>query len=111
VRRRLGGLPSCADDGQMVEDEQAAGQDGFSRPHADGLASEVVASTRCIRGLENPRGRAPRLGRGRASQLRRRLAGPSETGSLSWFSRLDHPPLPRPVASGCLCSAPGADGG
>jgi hypothetical protein len=32
------------------------GLGGSSRPHADGLASEVVASTRYIRGLEEARG-------------------------------------------------------
>jgi Transposase, Mutator family len=36
--------------------ELAVGLGGSSRPHADGLASEVMASTRCIRGLEEARG-------------------------------------------------------
>jgi hypothetical protein len=36
--------------------ELAVGLGGSSRPHADGLASEVVASTRYIRGLEEARG-------------------------------------------------------
>jgi hypothetical protein len=36
--------------------ELAVGLGGSSRPHADGLASEVMASTRYIRGLEEARG-------------------------------------------------------
>ena len=36
--------------------ELAVGLGGSSRPHADGFASEVVASTRYIRGLEEARG-------------------------------------------------------
>ena len=58
----------------------------------------------------SPRGRAPRLGRGRTSQLRRRLAGPSETDSLSWFSRLDHPPSPRPAPPKRWSDSGAADG-
>ena len=36
--------------------ELAVGLGGSSRPHADGLASEVMTSTRYIRGLEEARG-------------------------------------------------------
>ena len=62
VRWRLVRLTSRADDGQVVEGEQAAGLGGSSRPHADGLASEVVASTRYIRGLGEPEGPGAALG-------------------------------------------------
>jgi hypothetical protein len=42
--------------------ELAVGLGGSSRPVADGLASEVAASTRYIRGLEKPEGPGAALG-------------------------------------------------
>ena len=85
---------------------------GSSRPHADGLASEVVASTRCIRGLEEPEGPAPRLGRGRASQLRRRLSAPrrpaTSRGSAGLTTSLPSVALDRDAAA--AMAAPPAGG-
>src|SRR6266511_3271385 len=111
VRWRLVRLTSRADDGQVVEGEQAAGLGGSSRPHADGLASEVVPRLATSAVWKKPEGPGAALGT-RSSLTATSASGrPSETGSLSWFSRLDHPLSPRPAVSGCLRSGAGADGG
>src|SRR6266511_1090874 len=100
VRWRLVRLTSRADDGQVVEGA-----------HADGLASEVVPRLATSAVWKKPEGPGAALGT-RSSLTATSASGrPSETVSLSWFSRLDHPLSPRPAVSGCLRSGAGADGG